>query len=257
MFKHTKEDSFFAAFKRVFSSANFVTGNKGLLKYFVLPFLINIIILSSVFYFSYSSAVPVLKNLLAGDAWYLKMLSMMVAPVIIVLLTLGTVILYSAVGGIAAAPFLDLLSENVERRAGVPESSEGFSMLNLLKDIYRALMNTIKLLVIIIIINLLLLILFIIPGGSFIYAFTSFFTSIFFYGFQFYDYPLERLKLSFSGKIKTCWRWRRSVAGTGAAFFLLSFIPIIGFLGLNLATVGATLTYAERMRKSITGGNSR
>jgi hypothetical protein len=33
-----------------------------------------------------------LKNLLAGDAWYLKMLSMMVAPVIIVLLTLGTVL---------------------------------------------------------------------------------------------------------------------------------------------------------------------
>lgn len=257
MFTHTKEDSFFAAFKSVFSSAGFVSGNKGLLKYFILPFILNIILLSSIFYFSYSSAVPVLKNLLTGDAWYLRMLSMMVAPVIIVLLAFGTVIIYSAAGGIAAAPFLDLLSENVERRAGIPESGDGFSMLNLLKDIYRALMNTIKLLLIIIFINLLLLILFIIPGGSFIYAFTSFFTSIFFYGFQFYDYPLERIKLSFSGKLKICWRWRRSVAGTGAAFFLLSFIPVIGFLGLNLATVGATLTYAERMRKSITEVNNR
>ncbi len=257
MFTHTKEDSFFAAFKMVFSSAGFVSENKGLLKYFILPFLLNIILLSAVFYFSYSSAVPILKNLLAGDEWYLRMLSMMVAPVIIILLAFGTVIVYSAAGGIAAAPFLDLLSENVERRAGIPESGEGFSMSGLLKDIYRALMNTIKLLLIIISINLLLLILFIIPGGSFIYAFTSFFTSIFFYGFQFYDYPLERIKLSFSGKLKICWRWRRSVAGTGAAFFLLSFIPGIGFLGLNLATVGAALTYAERMRNTITGGNSR
>ena len=248
MFKRTKKDSFFAAFKEVFAAFSFVSENKGMVKYFVIPFILNIIILSAVFYFSYTSSVPAVKEFLAGDAWYLKLLSMMVAPVIILLLTLVTIIIYSIVGGIITAPFLDLLSEKTERCAGIEESDTPFSISEMVSDIYRALTNTIKLLLIIIMINILLLILLILPGGSFLYSITGFLTSIFFYGFQFYDYPLERAKLNFSQKMKVTWKWRRSVSGTGAAFFLVSFIPVIGFLGLNLATVGAALVYARRMR---------
>lgn len=256
MFTHTEGDYFFPAFKRVFGAAGFVSENRGLLKYFIFPFILNIILLSSVFYFSYTSAVPLLKGFLTGEEWYISMLSMMVKPVIAVILALSTVIIYSAAGGIVTAPFLDLLSGKTERCAGLMESGEGVSIPGLIRDIYRALMNTIKLLLIIIMTNLLLLVLFILPGGSFIYTLTGFFTSIFFYGFQFYDYPLERLKLTFSEKLRVCWRWRRSVAGTGAAFFIISFIPVLGFLGLNLATVGATLTYAEKMRANLTGGKN-
>ena len=117
-------------------------------------------------------------------------------------------------------------------------------------------MNSIRLLLIIFLINIVLLILFILPGGSFLYSITGFFTSIFFYGFQFYDFPLERMKLPFSEKLGLCWRWRRTVAGTGAAFLVLSFIPVIGFMGLNLATVGATLLFAEKIRANLLTGKN-
>ncbi len=256
MSKHKKNDSFFAAFREVFGAAFFVKKNSGLLKYFAIPFLLNILVLSSVFYFSYTTAVPMLEGLLAGDAWYMRMLTMMVAPVIIILLAFIIMILYSIAGGIITAPFLDLLSEKTERCAGISREDTGFSLSELLRDVYRALMNTIKLLLIILIIDFLLLMLLIIPGGSFLYTAAGFLTSVFFYGFQFYDYPLERLKLSFSKKLRVCWKWRRSVTGTGTAFFILSFIPIIGFIGFNLATVGASLTYTEKMHNSLTGGKT-
>lgn len=256
MFTHTEEDFFFQAFRRVFTSAAFISKNRSLVKYFAIPFILNIILLSAVFYLSWSATVPMVKNLLTGGEWYIRMLSMMVKPVISVLLALGTVIIYSAAGGIVTAPFLDLLSEKTERLAGVPEGGEKFSILSMISDIYRALMNSIRLLLIIILINIVLLILFILPGGSFLYSITGFFTSIFFYGFQFYDFPLERMKLPFSEKLGLCWRWRRTVAGTGAAFLVLSFIPVIGFLGLNLATVGATLLFAEKIRANLLTGKN-
>lgn len=244
---NNKKDSFFDAFKMVFSAAAFVKNNKGMGKFFIIPFVLNIVLLSSILYLSWVYALPAVTGLLAGDAWYMKLLSIIAGPLFMILLVLGTIIVYSAAGGIVSAPFLDLLSEKTEKCAGLERDAGPFSPAALIGDIYRALVNTVKLLFLLLAVNLLLLIILLIPGGSFIYTVTGFLTSIFFYGFQFYDFPLERSKLKFGAKLKTSLKYRRSVAGTGAAFFLLSFIPVIGFLGLNLATVGAALTYVEKI----------
>lgn len=39
-------------------------------------------------------------------------------------------------------------------------------------------------------------------------------------------------------------------------FILLSFTPVVGFPGLNLATTGATLIYAEKTEKNLTDGKT-
>jgi CysZ protein len=249
--KSEVKNSFSSGFTNTFRSLGLSFGNRKLLIYFVIPFLLNIIMLSMIFYFSYTSAIPMVQSFLSGDQWYMHFIRLLVSPVLFVLLSILTVLIYSIMGGIVTAPFLDLLSAETEKVLGA-ENDEKFSLKEMLSDILRALMNTIRLLVLVIIINIVLLLLNIIPGGSFIYAFLNFMTALFFYGFQFYDFPLERRRYRFDEKLKITWKFKWAVAGTGLAFFLVSFIPVVGFLGFNLCTVGAALTFTEDIKPSLT-----
>jgi CysZ protein len=252
LFKKIKiKNSIPAGFVNTFRSFGLLGSNKGLLPYFAIPFLLNIIILSGVFYFSYTSLVPMAESFLSGTQWYMQFIRFLVSPVLFILISIFTVLIYSIAGGIVTAPFLDLLSSKTEKILGAGNDDEGFSIKQILSDIFRALMNTIRLLILIVLINLVLLLLNIIPGGSFLYAFLNFMSALFFYGFQFYDFPLERRRYSFNEKLKITWKFKWSVLGSGLAFFLISFIPVIGFLGLNLCTIGAALTFVEDIKPSL------
>ena len=251
LFKNLKvNSSIFTGFTNTFRSPGLVIGNKNLLLYFVIPFILNIIILSGILYFAYTSLMPMTESFLAGNQWYMQFIRFVVSPVLLILLSIFTVFIYSIMGGIITAPFLDLLSSETEKVLGV-KNDEKLSMKELLSDIFRALVNTIRLLILIVLINLVLLLLNLIPGGSFVYAFLNFLTALFFYGFQFYDFPLERRRYRFMEKLKITWKFKWSVLGTGLAFFLLSFIPVIGFLGFNLCTVGAAVTFIEDIKDSL------
>lgn len=252
VFTKTKvRSSFTAGFVNTFRAFSLMGRSKGLLFYFVIPFILNIAILTAIFYFSYTSVVPWAQSFLTGDQWYMQFIRFVVSPVFFVLLSVFTVMVYSIIGGIITAPFLDLISSETEQVLGTINTDEKFSIAEFISDIIRALLNSIRLLVLIIAINIILLLLNIIPGGSFIYAFLNFLSALFFYGFQFYDFPLERKRYSFNDKLKISWKFKWSVFGTGLAFFLVSFIPVVGFLGLNLCTIGATLTYAEDIKPSL------
>ncbi len=239
------KSSLFTGFFNTFKSLSFTISSKGLLIYFVIPFILNIVILSSIMYFSYTSLIPFAQSFLSGDQWYMQFLRVLVSPVLFILISIFTILIYSIAGGIITAPFLDLLSSKTEKILGIEDRSESFSLKEILSDIFRSLFNSIRLLFLIILINFILLLLNIIPGGSFLYAFLNFLSALFFYGFQFYDFPLERRKYSFKEKLRITWKFKWSVFGSGLAFFMISFIPVVGFLGLNLCTVGAAVTFTE------------
>lgn len=249
LFKNIKvRSSLSAGFSNTFKSFPLAWNNKSLLVYFAIPFILNIAILSVIFFYSYNSLAPLIQSFISGDQWYMQFIRVLVSPVLFVLISIFTVMVYSIAGGIVTAPFLDLLSSKTEKILGIENTDEIFSIKTIIADILRALFNSIRLLFLIILINFILLILNIIPGGSFIYAFLNFLSALFFYGFQFYDFPLERRRYSFREKLKITWKFKWSVFGSGLAFFLISFIPVIGFLGLNLCTIGAALTYAEDIK---------
>lgn len=251
LFKNSEvKSSMISGFRNTFRSLGLVTGNKNLLLYFVIPFLLNILILSGIFYFAYTSLMPMAESFLSGNQWYMQVIRFLVSPVLLIMLSIFTIFIYSIMGGIITAPFLDLLSSETEKVLGV-KNDEKLSIKEILSDIFRALMNTIRLLILIIMINLILLLLNLIPGGSFVYAFLNFLAALFFYGFQFYDFSLERRRYRFNEKLKITWKFKWSVFGTGFAFFLVSFIPVAGFLGFNLCTVGATVTFIEDMKDSL------
>lgn len=249
LFNNTKvHSSFFAGFLNTFRSFSLLWNTKGLPVYFIIPFLLNAAILSVIFYFSYTSLVPLAQSFLSGEQWYIQFIRYLVSPVLFAMIMIFTMFIYSIAGGIITSPFLDLLSGKTEKVLGITDGTEKSSFKELISDILRSAANTIRLLLFIVAINLMLLLLNIIPGGSFIYAFLNFLSALFFYGFQFYDFPLERRRYSFKEKLRITWKFRWSVFGSGLSFFLISFIPVIGFLGLNLCTVGAALTFAENIK---------
>ncbi len=245
------KSSLFSGFFNTFRAFSLAWKTKSLLIYFIIPFILNIAILSSILYFSYTSLVPMAQSFLSGDQWYMQFLRVLVSPVLFVLISIFTVFIYSIAGGIITAPFLDILSSKTEKVIGRNNSDDTFSLKEILSNIFRALLNSIRLLILIIVINFILLLLNIIPGGSFLYAFLNFLSALFFYGFQFYDFPLERRRYSFNEKLSITWKFKWSVLGSGLAFFLVSFIPVVGFLGLNLCTIGATLTFTEDIEPAL------
>jgi CysZ protein len=251
LFKNSEiKSSMISGFSNTFSAFGLIMKNKSLIPYFVIPFILNIIILSVIFYFAYTSLLPMAETFLAGNQWYMQIIRFLVSPVLLILLSIFTVFIYSIMGGIITAPFLDLLSSETEKVLGV-KNDENFSLKQLISDILRALMNTLRLLILVVFINLVLLLLNLFPGGSFVYAFINFLTALFFYGFQFYDFPLERRRYRFNEKLRITWKFKWSVLGTGFAFFLVSFIPVIGFLGFNLCTVGAAVTFIQDIKDSL------
>lgn len=252
MFKKTKiKDTATGAFADVLHSFTFVSNNKGLIKYYIVPFLLNIVVLSGIFYFSWNSLNPWLQGFVSGTAWYMKAISYIISPVLFVILLISTIFIYTILGTIIASPFLDFLSSKTEELYSGQSPDSDLSFTESIKDIIRTTKNTVKLIILLLVLNIVLLFLNFIPGGSFIYAFLNFFFTVFFYGFQFFDYPLEKRFYSFKQKLRIGWRFKRTLSGNGTAFFLISFIPVAGFMGLNSATVGAAISFKKYMEPSL------
>ncbi len=253
---------FVRGFGACFAAAGFVRNTKGLKRYFIIPFIINALLLGAIALLSFAVIYPFLMNLIPqGDVWYLSALRWIATPILLVLLAFACVILYSITGSIAAAPFNDPLSARVENALTGARFDDRFSIKELFSDMARIASGMCKLLLIILIFNLVILFLNLIPGvGAVIYSALSFASALFFVGFGFFDFPLERRRLVFGEKLKLVWRHRAMAIGLGLGFSLITIVPLVGFLGLNLAAVGATRLFVEHMRQDIVtlpqgGGN--
>lgn len=223
---------------------------KGVKKYFIIPFLLNIILLGFILYFSFTATYPWLKGLIGdGTSWYLTFFRYALIPLLVILFGILTILVYSILGSIITAPFNDPLSARVEKELAGPVNDGKFSFVGFMGDIYRSIKNAVKLLLMMVILNVIIFPLNIIPvAGNIAYIILSFLVNSFFMGFQFYDFSLERRKYSFREKLRICWSFRGMVVGTGAGFFIFSWIPVAGFLSLNLATIAATEQFVKKIK---------
>lgn len=242
-------DSFLKGFCAFLRSFGVIKEQKGLTGYFIIPFLLNIVILTLIFFFSYYFIKPLLMEVFAGDSWYLDLIRFLIKPILLGLLFLLTIILYSIVGSIVTSPFNDILSQKVEEKLTSADFNEKFSFTLFISDIARVASNIIKMLLLLLVLNIALLVVNLVPvAGNILYSVFSFLVTAFFLGFQFFDFPLERRKYLFKEKLKVGIKFKFQVIGLGTAFFLVSFVPLVGFMGLNCATIGATLLFIENIK---------
>lgn len=248
-------DSFFHGVRSTVGSFRFIRRNRGLLKYFILPFFINMLILSLTWFVVYTLIYGPLSGLAAGPEWYFQALRAVMAPLLFLALGIIIVLIYSIMGSIVTAPFNDLLSQRAEEILTGEKFDETFKMSAFLSDIIRIIKNTVKLLAMILLISLLLLALNLVPvAGNIVYSVVNFIMTSFFIGFQFFDFPLERRRYLFGEKMRIAWRFKRTVAGVGATFIIMAFVPLLGFLALNLGTIGAARLFVEKIRPALRQG---
>jgi CysZ protein len=233
-------------FTAPFKAVPLIARNKGLLVYIAVPFVINTALIIAVFWWAFMYLFPLVTLLLQGDAWYMAVMRWIAGPFLFIMLTIACFFMYSITGNIISAPFNDPLSARVERILTGSTREEFFSLGVLLGDIWRMTKNIIKFLFILILSNMLFFTLNIIPGiGSAAYTFLSFAAAMFFFGFNFFDFALERHRYEFRSKMDVLWRYRYMTAGVGMGFALITLIPVLGFLGMSLCSVGATELYVR------------
>ena len=249
------DDSFFYGLAAAPRALRYVRTNRGMAKYFVIPFLLNIIILSSTVFFIFTTVYYPLLGLVSGTAWYNRAIEFILAPLLVLALAILIVLLYSILGSVITAPFNDFLSRKVEETMTGTTADENLSFTAAVKDVFRVIGNVMKLLGLVVLVQIALLFLNLIPAaGSVFYSIAGFLTTSFFIGFQFFDFPLERRRYRFREKMAVAWRFRRTVAGVGASMFLMTFIPLVGFLGLNIATVAAAMVFVDRVTPALGDG---
>ncbi|HDP79992.1 MAG TPA: hypothetical protein ENN21_04020, partial [Spirochaetes bacterium] len=153
--------------------------------------------------------------------------------------------------------FNDPLSEKVESLIGGPEFAGTFTLRGFLGDMGRVLSGMIKLLFLIVLFNLLTLLLHLIPvAGSMLYSVLGFMSGLFFLGFGFFEFPLDRRRLAFRGKLGITWRYKFLIMGLGLGFWVQAFIPVVGFLALNLGAIGATRLFMDYIHPVPMGAGS-
>ncbi len=244
---------FGAGFLAPFRAIRLVRERKGLKRYFIVPFVLNIALLSALTWFSWTWVYPALASLIPqGDAWYLALLRWLATPFLVAAFTVFLVLFYSIAGSVITAPFNDPLSARVEELLRGRGNEGPLSLRLVLADVYRIAANTVRLLAILIVFNALILLFNLLPAvGALVYSVLSFSSALFFFGFSFFDFPLERRRYVFGKKLRVLWRYRYMTMGVGLAFWALSLVPLLGFMALNLGTIGATVLFLDHIEPNL------
>lgn len=254
--------SFVSSIFSPFRALNFVRENKGLKRYFFIPFVINIILLSWIFYLAcfvvYPEILEALPKSTGGDHSLVRImigfLIVIVKALLFFIIAIIIPLIYSITGNIVTAPFNDPLSARVEVLLTGVESNEKFSIGKIFSDIIRITINIVLLISLFVLFNLAIALLNFVPViGNIAYSILGFLGATFFLGFQFFDFPLERRNMTFEQKLRIIWKHKSITMGLGIGFMLISLTPFLGFLGINLGAVAATQLFVTNIKPQIEG----
>jgi CysZ protein len=167
-------------------------------------------------------------------------------PLIVITVSLATGFLFTTIALIIASPFNALLAEKAEEliTGGPVDSLEGFgaAVLAIPKSILRELAK----LVYYIPMALFAVLLSFIPGVG---AIAWLVLAAWMMSIQFVDYPMDNHQLSFSDVKEAVRRRRLSSMGFGGLVALCASIPVINFVVVPAAVVGATLLWCEELNQ--------
>ncbi|MDH5510369.1 MAG: EI24 domain-containing protein [Nitrospinota bacterium] len=215
----------------------------------VLPVVLNIIVFA-LFLVSFNTLVYYLASWAfeqTSQAWYWAMLTFIAGAILFVVSLLTVIFLFVVVGIVIASPFLEALSAEVERHVTgkVEESGKPFMAMA-----WLTMRSETKKLAVFLPIQLGLALLSLIPmAGPVMFAIINPPFLSFVMAYEFTSFPLDRRGYDFTAKKARIMETPMLHLGFGAAAGLTLFIPILHFLLLPAAVVGATLLALDTMPK--------
>lgn len=210
----------------------------------IAPFLLNCLLFGVFLWWGYSrfsSWLP--KSSSFGEAWWWQGLFYLVLVLVAASFLVVTAYLFSMLGRIVAAPFLEALTVKVEDELLKRQAPR----MGFWRGVGRVALQESKKLLLYLVLMGLLFLFNLLPGlGSAIQAGLALLITCFFLAVDFMDYPLERRGLSLKAKLGYVAKMRLDGLAFGLSVFGVFWIPLLGLGFLPLAAVGGTLLYLER-----------
>ena len=242
---------FISGFFYPFRGLKMVFTHLRLMKYALAPILINIIIFMTLLFAAKHYWMQFISRLEPNDAPIYMMILMWIAYYLamvlgFVLFCLICFLLFTTIGNVIAAPFLDMLSECTECVYWQQEIETPFSLKLLFRDLGVLLLEESRKLLTWLLFMLAISPLLLIPIlGYIMFLILSTVFSVYFLGLAFVDFSLARRRHGLAKKKAFAWRVKYTLLGLGTAISIRLLNTLIAFLCLPISTVGATLLFCE------------
>lgn len=220
-------------------------GHRKLRAFVIVPLVVNVVIFGSLIGWGLSGLVEWVNSWMAWIPEWLSFLQWILWPLIGIAVALVTGYAFTAVALIIASPFNNLLSEKAEELiTGRPVAGlEGLgpALMSVPRGIFRELAK----LLYYVPMALLVLIISFVPAVNAAAPVLWFLLGAWMMSLQFVDYPMDNHERSFKDvRIATSNR-RLSSLGFGGIVAACASIPIVNFIVVPAAVVGATILYVE------------
>lgn len=224
------------------------------LRIFVLvPLLVNIVIFASLISLSYAWLGAVLDRTLAGLPDWLHFLEWIIWPLVVIVTSLVTGYLFTALALVIAAPFNTLLAEKTEELATGRAVAGLEGLLGAFLSLPRSIVREIAKLLYYVPMALFVLLVSLIPALNALSPLLWLLLGAWMMSIQFVDYPMDNHQRSFAD-VKEAVRSRRlSSMGFGGLVAVCTGIPIVNFFIVPAAVVGATLLWVEELAEANPG----
>jgi CysZ protein len=219
----------------------------GLLKFALIPFLINLIVFSGSIYLGFDFFNDSVVHLIPqGEAWYWAVLYYFLWILAVLVTAVVVFFSFTVVGNLISSPFNDLLSEKTERLLTGTRDDSFFSLKTFWQDALRTLIVEVKKISVFVVMMLFLLLLNLIPGiGSIIYSVLAIMLTLFFLVVEYMGYVFSRKRMNFGDQRRYIFSRRTTMLGFGIGVLALLMIPFLQFVCIPLAVVSATRLWCE------------
>ena len=247
--------NFSRGFLYPFRAGKFIKNHPGLLKYIVMPFLINVVVFSGAVYWGFSFFNGIVVNYIPqGEAWYWAILSYFLWTVAVIVTMVLVFFSFTVIGAIIASPFNEILSEKTEELLSGIHHDEHFVLKVFLRDGMNTVLDESKKIMIFVLLMIMLLPLNILPGGSLPYSFLTVLLTIFFLVVEYTGYVFYRKHLTFREQRRFIFSQKFMMLGFGTGVMGILAVPFLQLCCIPLGVVGATqlwydLTHPEAALK--------
>jgi len=220
----------------------------GLRAFVILPLLANILLFGALGFAAYGYFQALVMSIEDTLPDWLSFLTWLIAPVL--WLTGGLLTGYAStlLVLLITSPFHALLAEKVEERITgqqVP-ALEGIGAA--IMEIPRGIGRELRKLLYYLPMALGVLVISFIPGLQALSPFFWFILGAWMMSLQFIDYPMDNHRLPFNDVKEACASRRLSSLGFGAVVAFVASVPLLNFIVIPAAVIGATLMWCQELR---------
>ena len=256
--RYSSSGHFPRGFLYPFRAGLFIARHPRLLKFVLIPFLINVVVFSTALFFGLDffnhTAIHYIPQ---GQAWYWALLYYFFWMAALIVTAVLVFFSFTVVGNLIASPFNDVLSERTEELLGTSRERERFSLKAFGRATWRTLVEEGKKMAFFIFGMALLVLLNLLPGfGTILYACLSILFTLFFLAVEYTGFVFSRKGRSFKEQRRFIFSRKILMLGFSTGVLALLAIPFLQFFCIPVAVVGATQLWFDEEENGPRSGDA-